>query len=69
MQMGTDGCDRVQGCGQAGKQDKHGHTAGLVHDFQKNDQSAFYQYLIFLDETYCDHHYITCTFAVLDHEN
>ena len=36
-------------------------TVGLGHDFREPERESFHEYLIFFDETFCDHHLITCT--------
>ena len=36
-------------------------TVGLGHDFREPERGSFYEYLIFFDDSFCDHHHITCT--------
>ena len=38
-------------------------TTGFVNDVQKSDLTSFDQYLIFFDETFGNHHHITCTLS------
>ena len=38
-------------------------TTGLMNDVQKSDLISFDQYLIFFDETFDNHHHITCTLS------
>ena len=36
---------------------------GLGHDFREPDRGSFYEYLIFFDDSLCDHHHIASTLS------